>query len=252
MQILAAKQFAKSVLPEAIRSRWSEWRVSNTVRRTANKNRTRSAKDVFDEIYLKNKWGGDPGESFSGTGSVGISAEQYIATINQFIVANEINSVLDIGCGDFRIGKEIRCDWYIGIDVAPSVIASNELKYGNVSRTFVCLDAAGPEPLPDAQLCLVRQVLQHLSNEQISAIVEKLSKFRYVIVTEHQPADQDFALANADKVHGPFTRLFSGSGVYLEQPPFNLDLELLLEASSPSPVGDVHSRGYIRTFLIKN
>jgi hypothetical protein len=113
------------------------------------------------------------------------------------------------------------------------------------------LDAAGSEQLPPAELCLIRQVLQHLSNAQISAILAKLGAFPYVIVTEHQPADQDFIFANVDKVHGPFTRLFSGSGVYLDEPPFNLNVQLLLETASPSQAGDVHGRGKIRTFRIR-
>jgi SAM-dependent methyltransferase len=221
------------------------------IRRAEDEDRKRSASEVFDEIYKKNKWGGNFGESFSGTGSVGASAVDYISTINNFISANRINSVLDIGCGDFRVGINILCDKYIGIDVAPTVIEKNKKRFGSSARDFMCLDAAGSEPLPQAQLCLIRRVLQHLSNAQISAILAKLDAFPYVIVTEHQPGEQDLVSVNLDKVHGPFTRLFSGSGVYLDHPPFNLNVELLLETASASDIRDVHSRGKIRTFLIK-
>jgi SAM-dependent methyltransferase len=246
-----AKRLARTVLPTAITSRWSRWRISAMVRRSEDENRRRSASDVFDDIYKENKWGGDFGKPFSGSGSVGASATDYITLVNGFISAKSINSVLDIGCGDFRVGKELSCKKYTGIDVAPSVIKRNNEVYGSPTRDFMCLDAAGIEPLPQAELCLIRQVFQHLSNAQISAILTKLEVFPYIIVTEHQPSDGDFVSANADKVHGAFTRLFSGSGVYLDKPPFNLSVQLLLETTSANGYGDAHSRGKIRTFLIR-
>lgn len=72
----------------------------------------------------------------------------------------------------------------------------------------------------------------------------------FVVVTEHQPADEDLKIANLDKIHGAYTRLFAGSGVYLDRPPFDLATELLLEAN-PDGHDDIHARGKIRTFLLK-
>lgn len=222
------------------------------IRSTESQDRARDARDVFDDIYRRNKWGGDSGEAFSGSGSIGTAVERYVSTVNEFIQSNRIGSVLDIGCGDYRVGRKIACEKYLGIDVAPSVIERNNTCYASASREFMCLDAAGSEPLPAAQLCLIRQVLQHLSNAQIFAILAKLNQFPFVIITEHQLAAADFVTANADKVHGPFTRLFSGSAVYLDRPPFNLNVELILEAQSSDHASDAHSRGWIRTFLIRN
>ena len=157
---------------------------------------------------------------------------------------------MDIGCGDYRIGRNIICAKYTGIDVAPSVIKFNNEHFGSSSRRFVCLDAAGVEPLPAAELCLVRQVLQHLSNAQIASILAKLKNYPFVVVTEHYPSDADFVCANQDKVHGPDTRLHSGSGVYLDRPPFSLKAELLLNSAPEEEHEGVHSRGSIRTFLL--
>jgi SAM-dependent methyltransferase len=251
-KLYATRQLAKSALPSAITSRWNKWRISAMIRKGEAQDRGRSAGEVFDEIYRRNKWGGDSGEAFSGSGSVGLPVERYLSTINEFIRINRIDSVLDIGCGDYRVGKRIACEKYIGVDVAPSVIEENNRRYGRASREFVCLDAAGSDRLPEARLCLIRQVLQHLSNAQISAILAKLDQFPFVIITEHQIAATDFVTANADKVHGPFTRLFSGSAVYLDQPPFNLNMELVLEVQPSTEADEPHSRGWIRTFLIRN
>jgi SAM-dependent methyltransferase len=222
------------------------------VQRDGIKNRSRSAQEVFDEIYKHNKWGGESGSNFSGTGSVGSAVPEYVALVNEFIKANSIKTVLDIGCGDFRVGRNIDCENYIGLDVAPTVIEANMQNFGSPSNEFICLDASGPSSLPAADLCLVRQVFQHLSNAQISTILSKVLSYRFVIVTEHQPSDQDFVAANLDKIHGPYTRLFSGSGVYLDRPPFSLRLTALLETHSMSDARDIHSRGKIRTFLVQN
>jgi SAM-dependent methyltransferase len=246
-----AKRTARSILPNSLLSRWSEWRIRQMVDRYAKINANRSAAEVFDDVYRLNQWGGQEGDHFSGTGSLGIAANDYISLVNEFIVANNIGSVLDIGCGDFRIGKHIICAKYVGIDVSQTMIDANTETYSDhAGSSFLCMDAAGPSPLPSADLCLIRQVFQHLSNAQIQAIITKLGQFRWTMITEHQLALSDLIAPNLDKVHGPDTRLFRRSGVYLDEPPFNIDVEMILEAEPGSPVGDIHARGKIRTFLL--
>jgi hypothetical protein len=115
----------------------------------------------------------------------------------------------------------------------------------------MCLDAAGIEPLPQAELCLIRQVFQHLSNTQISAILTKLEVLPYIIVTEHQPSDGDFVSANADKVHEHSPDYFLGRG-YLSTGPIQFKCSTFARNHICDGYGDVHSRGKIRTFLLEN
>jgi len=42
--------------------------------------------------------------------------------------------------------------------------------------------------LPAADLYLVRQVLQHLSNEEIAKVIANLGNARRVLISEHLPA----------------------------------------------------------------
>lgn len=82
-----------------------------------------STAQVFDEIYRKKLWGGD-GELCSGSGSRGAPAWQYVDAVTSFINGYPVDSILDIGCGDFFIGKAIierlgQHVKYIGIDVSP-------------------------------------------------------------------------------------------------------------------------------------
>ena len=68
------------------------------------------------------------------------------------------------------------------------------------------------DDLPVADVALVRQVLQHLSNTQISRIVPKLSGYRSLVVSEHVPIENDF-VPNVEKMAGVTIHLPSHSGV---------------------------------------
>jgi hypothetical protein len=86
----------------------------------------------------------------------------------------------------------------------------------------VNLNLAADE-LPPADLAIVRQVLQHLSNAEIEAFVGRLNASKpckYLLVTEHVPSG-DFQ-SNADYSTGSDIRIRIGSGVVLHEAPFNL------------------------------
>lgn len=61
-------------------------------------------------------------------------------------------------------------------------------------------------------------MVQHLSNNEIKNVVEKLYKFKYVILTEHLP-EESFE-PNKDIISGQGIRLKNQSGVNLLVPPF--------------------------------
>ena len=234
----------KALLPYPVRQCLS--RANLTLMRI--RNGMRSTEDVFDEIYAKNEWGGVPGEINSGSGSRGKAAELYIQTINSFITRYGIKSIVDIGCGDFYIAHQI-LDLvgpgvsYIGLDVARIVVETNNRRFARNGVAFHWANAVTDE-LPAADLCLVRQVFQHLSNKQISAILTKLSHYKWAIITEHYPSQAHFKAFNLDKPQGSDTRLFDGSAVYLDRPPFNLrNISLLAHV-------DLDAADCIRTWLV--
>ena len=131
-------------------------------------------KAVFEEIYANNEWGGQPGEFYSGVGSDSAAADQYVQTIGEFIAARSIPTVVDIGCGDFRVGSRIVAQSpdliYIGTDIVETLIRRNQSEFGRANVSFVCLDAVSAV-LPEGDLCLIRQVLQHLTNAEIASIL---------------------------------------------------------------------------------
>jgi hypothetical protein len=222
----------------------------------ARRNKYRSPREVFGEIYHKNSWGGSARELYSGLGSRYQPAESYVATINKFIVLHKVHTVLDLGCGDFEIGRRLAadCTSYIGVDVADQVISRLNACFANDKIRFLCLDITSDE-LPDADLCLIRQVFQHLSNEQILRVLPALRKFPDVLVTEHYP--NKVRSYNRNIVHGARTRVEEGSAVFLDQPPFNVtDVELLLEVqpfvlnARGEPVA-ARDWGYLRTYRVQ-
>jgi hypothetical protein len=100
---------------------------------------------------------------------------------------------------------------------------------------------------------MLRQVLQHLSNRQIQAILPKLARYRWVIVTEHLPSERSRVVANLDKVHGSHVRIADRSGVYLDQPPFSLPANSMRTILEMPGVGmpDGVDPGIIRTILVR-
>jgi SAM-dependent methyltransferase len=216
------------------------------------RNRKLSEKELFTRIYSENEWGGKPGEFCSGSGSEAGFVASYADMVRSFIGARGVKTVVDLGCGDFVVGEKLQMPGvrYVGVDIVDALIDRNTRKYGGPLVTFRSLNIVADE-LPDGDLCLIRQVLQHLSNEQIAKVLKKLSKYRFVIVTEHYPAPSLPVVPNRDKPHGGDTRILDDSAVYLEQEPFNMrGGSIVLEVEADEPIkrkGEV-IRSYLLTF----
>jgi 2-polyprenyl-3-methyl-5-hydroxy-6-metoxy-1,4-benzoquinol methylase len=146
---------------------------------------TPTSEEVFQKVYEIAAWGKDEtGKGTSGPGSNPENAVEYLSFIQEFLKKHEIKSVVDLGCGDFQLGQKI--DWgniqYTGIDVARVVVEANTSKFTKPNITFVHQDGA-TNPLPAADLLLCKDVLQHLPNKDILAILAQLPKFRYCLIT---------------------------------------------------------------------
>lgn len=197
---------------------------------------------VFSSIYKDNEWAKgaeskykkDGTDFYSGSGSYNEAAQKYISFIRHYIKENNIKSITDFGCGDFNIGKQI-CDnnpdlIYNGVDIVPELIEHNSKTHGNEKIRFHCINTL-KNSVPTADLLLVRQVLQHLSNADIQRVIDNsFSKFKDVLITEHQVKKPYLVKVNIDKASGPNTRLGFGSGVYLNKSPFHLQWKLIFSA----------------------
>jgi len=192
----------------------------------------KSNQDIFTEVYAKQLWGqpGDAGEAFfSGEGSHDSALlNAYVKVVGTFLALfGATVDAVDLGCGDFHVGSKLRplCGKYVACDVVAPLIERNRRTYADLDVDFRVVDAVDDE-LPDGDVIFIRQVLQHLSNEQIAKIVARLpGRYRAVVVTEHLPW-HDFT-ANLDKPTGSTIRVGhpdGASGIVLTEPPFSLQV----------------------------
>lgn len=240
------KKLIKKLVPVKIKK--FIYKIKMKLNRHLNKNKT--TVEIFSNIYSKNMWGGSKGSFYSGEGSDCTLSMPYSEYFSKFISSKfSLGGVriLDLGCGDFRVGKALvneRIE-YIGVDVVPSLVQRNNDEFGSPTIDFRCLDIIEDE-LPDADICLIRQVFQHLSNDQICKTLNKLRKYRYVFITEHYPDDMNGCIPNIDKPPGSDIRYHDDSAVFLDQPPFSLkDVELVLSVSH-------NDWGRLHTFKLEN
>jgi len=246
----AVKSILKRIIPGSLIGLYRRWKLA----RLRRANQARSVKEVFTRVYEQHQWGGTRDEYCSGSGSSSLHASRYAAIVNPLIEERGITTVVDLGCGDFVVGMSLRMDGvrYIGIDIVDNLVRKNQEAYEDTNTVFMCLDIVS-DRLPDADLCLIRQVLQHLSNLEIASVLRNTRKYRYVLVTEHYPAPFVKGTPNLDKPHGADTRVYDDSAVYLDQPPFNM------EPQSITLISDIDAETYLvnkgerlKTFLIEN
>jgi hypothetical protein len=184
-----------------------------------------SPAEAFAEIYRKKMWGSIAKSDFcSGQGSHYESiVKPYVESVRRFLSEfPEAPNVVDLGCGDFNVGSQLRdyCGQFIATDVVPDLIERNGRVFARLDVSFRCIDIISDD-LPPGDVAFLRQVAQHLNNAQIARIIPKLYRYRWVVVSEHLPSAGDF-VANCDKPLGSGVRVPNGSGVVLTEPPFNL------------------------------
>ena len=206
---------------------------------------------LFSEIYRKGYWGNSSQHRFySGSGSHDeTQTVPYINAVKSLITSLPQSPVIiDLGCGDFNIGQQLYSlsKHYHAIDIVPELIAHNQQHFKADNLSFRCMDAT-TQQLPVGDILLIRQVLQHLGNTEIKAILKQARHYSYVIVTEHIP-EGPFT-PNKDKPAGPDSRLRMKSGVDITAAPFVFDgynNETLCSAVTSDFPGVVQTRLYMK------
>jgi SAM-dependent methyltransferase len=123
----------------------------------------------FDLIYLNNRWGYK-----SGPGSDPDQAEVWIDLVNSFLKKEDIQTVLDVGCGDWRLGQKYNLEnkFYTGVDIS-STILDETVSYTRENVSFIHGDFEFLDFEP-VDLIIIKDVLQHLPNQKIINIVNKI------------------------------------------------------------------------------
>lgn len=243
----------RKMLPRSIMSAYDEYRQG----KLSHRNESMTTEEVFTDIYAKNRWGGAPGTFNSGNGSHDVDVVlPYVTAIKSELesIGAKSMTAVDLGCGDYSVGRRLSplCGRYIGVDIVKPLVTLNESRFGNEHISFVHANMV-EDALPKGKVCFVRQVLQHLSNAQIAAVLPKLDQFSWCFITEHHPSPGKLRDFNVDKPHGDSIRIRRGSGVFLDHSPFNIPqsrLRLILEVPGVLSL-DGSDAGVIRTYLLQ-
>ncbi len=159
------KRHLRAVIPESLRL---------LIQRHRSPFGSKSSEAIFSEIYETGFWQYSETDSRSGPGSSMESTRILRKELKRFIVQNNIQSIVDVGCGDFNwmhtlIEHAFRYD---GFDLVPQLIEKNEATYGSASCRFHVLDE--DTTFPKGDVVIVRDVLVHLNYEAIRTLLRRV------------------------------------------------------------------------------
>ncbi len=163
--------------------------------------------EIFGDIYARNAWGDG-----SGGGSCPGVARPFCRLVEDLLALYNVRTVLDIGAGDGRVFSEIH--WgktkYTGIDCARIALLRHPAFDVRIADALV-------DPLPDADLVILKEVTQHLPNADVVRLMERLQPYRLVLHCSGFGGE-----VNAD------IRMGDARPVDLALPPFSLPAKRLL------------------------
>ncbi len=206
-------------------------------------------KAVMAQIYNMHLWGGTEFDFYSGDGSHNPEIiNPYCDVLIAFLKSQKKPLIVcDLGCGDFNIGKHLvkHCQSYFAIDIVEKLIDRNKTLFKEKTLEFLCLDIT-KDKLPFGECVILRQVLQHLSNQEIQHILKQIQCYKYLVLTEHLPLGS--FTPNKDIISGQGIRLKQNSGVDILKIPFNFKV---IEAKTLSEHILENNKGRLVTRLYK-
>lgn len=226
MNLNQVKKAILHFIPKNIEQRY--WRFVNS-----RKRKHQDRKEIFSQVYEMHEWGKHKDsieKYYSGIGShKEETVNTYVNGVTLFLTSlSQKYAAVDLGCGDFAIGSRLRDCFtnYTACDIVDELIIHNRSKFKHLNVDFKITNIIDDD-LPDGDIALIRQVLQHFCNEDIQKVLSKLLKYKYIIVTEHLPLSKTFK-PNIDKPTDASIRLeysIAKSGVVLTKSPFNLKVK---------------------------
>lgn len=140
-----------------------------------------------------------------------------MAFLQDFFRKNNIKSIVDCGCGDWQFSQNINFEGidYKGFDVASFVVENNIKNFQKEHINFFLYDGDF-NALPEADLIICKDVLQHLPNAKVKEFIANLHKYKFALITND--IGEKF---NYDISLGGYRCLD------LRQPPFKLEAKIV-------------------------
>lgn len=212
-----------------LKKRYHAWRYRRLI--SSQNFKSKTDREIFTETFEKRYW--RSAESASGAGSELRQTETLRRDLPDFLKKWEVRTVLDLPCGDFNWMQKVDLQGieYIGADIVEPLVFQNREKFSTPNRRFECLDLC-LDPLPRADLVLVRDCFVHLNFEKIEMALANLrrSGSRFLLTTSFPkltkneniqtgywrplnleiepfrlPPRLDFLLENCSESHGAFS-----------------------------------------------
>ena len=169
---------------------------------------------IFTKVYENKNWGDNNNIHYSGSSGSGsdvnYNIDTYIPFLQKFIIDNNIQNIVDLGCGDFRCGKLIYDNLnviYTGYDAYKKIIEYNSKQYSLQKYSFIHLDFCNnKESIINGDMCILKDVIQHWSLDNIYNFLNYLveqKKFKYILICNCCDQTQD----NTDIINGDFRQL---------------------------------------------
>lgn len=158
------------------------------------RNETKTLAAIFTHSYNSVRKKG--GKNVSGNGSTIRATEKLRKNLGTLITSLEIDSILDLGCGDFLWFKEIiqslDLKRYIGIDIVKDLITKNTSQYSSQNCLFEHGDITSC-PLPASDVVLIRDVLPHLKVKNVTKTLTNIknSNSTYFIASHYPRCDRN-------------------------------------------------------------
>ena len=95
--------------------------------------------NIFDPMY-RGSPGNRPGgaDAYSDTGASNATVATYVAFVRNFILQRRVETLVEIGCGDFAIGQRFaeKAERYLGVDESSEIIERNRAAFGSAAIQF--------------------------------------------------------------------------------------------------------------------
>lgn len=172
-------------------------RIQNALRKLLKPAEFDNSHNYWEERYRR---GGN-----SGAGSYNRLAQFKADVLNDFVAANDIQSVIEFGSGDGAQLALARYPSYVGVDVSRTVIEATRHKF-SADRSISFLHASEVTDADKADLALSLDVIYHLVEDDVfDAYMHRLfdAGDKFVIV---YASNEDKAWSSPHVRHREFTR----------------------------------------------
>jgi hypothetical protein len=148
---------------------------------------------IFTSIYENKVWGDNNMKEYNGSSGQGSNVDYnidtYVPFLQKFLTDNNIKTIVDLGCGDFKCGNLIYDSLdvkYIGYDAYKKLIEFNSNQNTNEKYTFIHLDFCNDkEKILNGDVCILKDVIQHWTLSNIYSFLDYIvenKKFKYILI----------------------------------------------------------------------